>query len=189
MEANMDITPDISFPITHGDLGTGSNIMIKGTKIVSIIDWESANFVPFSEAIQDLAVDLDKNGNPMLPTVFNDVQAIEHNYNLVGEYGSQIGSEIGSDGEMGPGDDGVSMYAHTDEEGANEYENGPRAALLGKDWYTNEAMPRVYHLVHQWFQTFDKEYSTELIKGSDIVRFACRDHLEANTPVPKLGPG
>lgn len=45
------------FHLTHGDLVEGNNITLRGGKVTAIIDWETAAFLPFSEAITELLPD------------------------------------------------------------------------------------------------------------------------------------
>lgn len=42
------------FHLTHGDLVEGNNVTIRGGKVTGIIDWETAAFLPFSTALEDL---------------------------------------------------------------------------------------------------------------------------------------
>lgn len=45
--------------MTHGDLIEGSNITLRGGKVTAILDWETAAFLPFSEAIAELLPDAE----------------------------------------------------------------------------------------------------------------------------------
>lgn len=54
---NREFSTENEFHLTHGDLVEGSNITLRGGKITAIIDWETAAFLPFSEAIADLLPD------------------------------------------------------------------------------------------------------------------------------------
>lgn len=51
--------PDEQFHLEHGDLVEGNNIILRDGKIASLIDWETAGFVPFSEAVADLLPDTE----------------------------------------------------------------------------------------------------------------------------------
>lgn len=42
------------FHLTHGDLVEGNNVTIRGGKVTGIIDWETAAFLPFGTALEDL---------------------------------------------------------------------------------------------------------------------------------------
>ncbi|PWW75406.1 hypothetical protein C7212DRAFT_364575 [Tuber magnatum] len=48
---------DPRYHLTHGDLGSGNNMMIIGSKITSIIDWETASYAPYSESISDIPLE------------------------------------------------------------------------------------------------------------------------------------
>lgn len=47
------------FHLAHGDLIEGNNITLRGGKVTAIIDWETAAFLPFSEAVGDLLPDIE----------------------------------------------------------------------------------------------------------------------------------
>lgn len=47
------------FHLTHGDLVEGNNIAIRGGKVAALFDWETASFLPFSEAITELLPDAE----------------------------------------------------------------------------------------------------------------------------------
>jgi len=47
------------FSLNHNDLREGFNVMVRGSKIVGLIDWETASYDPPSLCVQDLAQPID----------------------------------------------------------------------------------------------------------------------------------
>ncbi|PWW78562.1 hypothetical protein C7212DRAFT_342202 [Tuber magnatum] len=49
------------FSLSHNDLGAGFNIMLRGGKLVAVIDWETASYDPLAMCVVDLTTEIDFN--------------------------------------------------------------------------------------------------------------------------------
>ncbi|KAG0134367.1 hypothetical protein HOY82DRAFT_554226 [Tuber indicum] len=49
------------FSLNHNDLNLGLNIMVRGSKVAALIDWESASYDPLFMCVSDLATPTDFN--------------------------------------------------------------------------------------------------------------------------------
>lgn len=164
-----------NYRFCHRDLDRGRNIMVRGAKIVAILDWENSSYLPLSEAFEGLnrneesfsATEWRTNimaaaaADPALtPTIPQEAISINAGYH---DYAEGPGSDYEPDLAL----DGVRMYGDSD---GGDYDSGdenkqafvrsldpyedPDIAvpthLPPYDWWNDFISPKVGMLVFSW---------------------------------------
>lgn len=152
-----------NYRFCHRDLDRGRNIMVRGTKIVAILDWENSSYLPLSEAFEGLnrneeslvATELRTNlmataaGNPALtPTLPQEAISTNAGYH---DYAEGPGSDYDSDLAL----EGVRMYGDSDGGDYDSEDENKQVPMRNPDPYEEPGIAIPTHMPpYDWWNDF-----------------------------------
>ncbi|KAI5851105.1 hypothetical protein DFP73DRAFT_140642 [Morchella snyderi] len=152
-----------NYRFCHRDLDRGRNIMVRGAKIVAILDWENSSYLPLSEACEGLNRNEESfvarglRGNmlagtaedpTLMPTLPQEAISTNAGYH---DYAEGPGSDYESDRAV----DGVRMYDDSDGGDYDSEAENKKVPMRNRDPYEDPDVPMPTHVPpYDWWNDF-----------------------------------